>query len=210
LEEWWQRVGFHEGLMQRADLSELHYIAPIDNIASIARHGILSHDGAAGLPHSSVSMQDMQDRRAKVVIPGGRRLHEYANLYICARNPMLYKRLAYRDSLCVLSVNTSILDAPGVVVTSANAASEYVRFAPAPEGLRMVDRDLVFAEYWTDSDQIQYFRRKAFKCAEVLVPDRIDPRYIVLAYVASQAAKERAEAAKTGVDVQMNPHMFFL
>lgn len=79
--------------MNRKDLRALHYITPIENVPSILRHGILSHVRAARLTHRSVAMREMQDRRSKVVVPGaGRRLHEYANLYLCARKPMLFKR----------------------------------------------------------------------------------------------------------------------
>ena len=77
--------------MNREDLSELHYISPIANLVSIMQRGILSNRRAAKLQHQSVAKQEVQDLRAKVRVPGGRALHEYANLYICARNPMLYK-----------------------------------------------------------------------------------------------------------------------
>jgi hypothetical protein len=48
-------------------------------------------------------MPEIQRRRAGRVVPGGRSLHEYVNLYICARNPMLYLRRAMHAKLCVLS-----------------------------------------------------------------------------------------------------------
>lgn len=109
--------------MDRDDLKELHYIKPIDNVPSILMHGILSHKRAARLTHSSVAMQAIQDLRATKVVPGGRKLHEYDNLYICARNPMLYKRLEMRDQICVLVVGPDVLDLDGSVVTDQNAAS---------------------------------------------------------------------------------------
>src|SRR5437763_55478 len=46
----------------------------------------------------------------------------------------------------------------------------------------IVNRDLTFADFWADPDRIQYFRKKSAKCAEVLVPDRIDPQYFRCAY----------------------------
>ena len=55
-------------------------------------------------------------------------LHEYANLYLCARNPMLYKRRESHGTLCVLRVSTDVLDLPGVVLTGGNAASDYTAF----------------------------------------------------------------------------------
>ncbi len=194
--------------MNREDLDELHYLTPIENIPSILAKGILSHVRAARLPHRSVAMQEMQDRRSKVVVPGtGRRLHEYANLYICARNPMLYKRR--HEEVCVLAISPAVLDLEGVIVTDQNAAGDYVRFRPAPGWLWYVDRERTFAEYWTDDDAIEYWRKKAAKCAEVLVPDRVEPRYIQHAYVASVEMKTRIDTMGTRLDVHVDGHLFF-
>src|SRR5262245_44226385 len=195
--------------MERNELQELHYITPIDNVPSIFQHGILSNVRAARLTHASVAMAEIQDRRSRVVVPGGRKLHEYVNLYICGRNPMLYKRRDQRDRLCVLAVAHEVLDLPGVVITDGNASGDYVRFAPAPAGLEIVNRALTFAEYWTDPDPIQYFRKKSAKCAEVLVPDRVDPRYLVTAYAASEDAKQLLRGAISGLAVRVNRHLFF-
>jgi hypothetical protein len=192
----------------REELTELHFITPIRNVPSIIEHGILSNVRAARLPHQSVAMQEVQDLRSKVVVPGaGRRLHEYANLYICGRNPMLYKRR--HEEICVLGVSADVLDLPGVIITDQNAAGSYVSFRPAPHGLRHVSRDLTFAEDWRDQDRIQYWRKKAAKCAEVLVPDRVDPGYLLHAHVASEEMKARVDALDTGIQVRVERYLFF-
>ena len=196
--------------MERNELQELHYITPICNIPSILQHGILSHARASRRPHESVAMEVIQDRRAGVRVPGGRLLHEYVNLYICARNPMLYKQQTQHVTICVLSVSPDVLDLPQVIVTDSNASSEYVRFAAAPEGLRIVDRDQTFAEYWTDQDPIQQWRKKAAKCAEVLVPDRVDPRFVIGVYVSCEQAKRQVEAFGLGLPVNIQQHLFFM
>ncbi|MCS6804590.1 MAG: DUF4433 domain-containing protein [Blastocatellia bacterium] len=195
--------------MTRQELSELHYIAHMNNVPSILRLGILSNKMCSKVAHTSVAMQEVQDRRAKVAVPGGRRLHEYVNLYICARNPMLYKLRGQHLDLCVLRVSTDVLDLPGTVVTDANASSNYVRFAAAPAGLSIVDRDLTFADDWRDQDPIQYFRKKSAKCAEVLVPDRVGPRFILGAYVSCPEAMNRMNGLNTGINLILNANMFF-
>ena len=65
---------------------------PLENIPSVIKVGILSHAKAAKLSHHSVALQRVQDLRDKVKVPGGLMLHQYANLYFHARNPMMYKR----------------------------------------------------------------------------------------------------------------------
>lgn len=140
----------------------------------------------------------------------GRPLHEYANLYICARNPMIYKRQNQHESLCVLRVSTDVLDLAGVIISDQNAASDYTRFAPGPRGLRIVDRDLVFAESWAHPhDQIAHWRHKSIKCAEVLVPDVVDPKYIDGAYVPGAKGKKALQAAAPALLITTNRHMFF-
>jgi len=62
--------------MHRGDLAELHYIAPIANLDSIRAQGILSHRRASSIEHDSVALQAVQDKRATVVVPRGRPLHE--------------------------------------------------------------------------------------------------------------------------------------
>ena len=196
--------------MKRSELQELHYITPIVNVPSIMERGILSHKRAAKIVHESVAMPEIQDRRAKVVVPRGRPLHEYANLYVCARNVMMYKRKGHHREVCVLKVNTDVLDVPEVVVTDANASGDYVRFAAAPRGLAIVDRELTFAEYWTDPNPILYYQKKAAKCAEVLVPDWVDPRFIAGAYVSCEGSLARMRELDVDLHVTVDSHLFFL
>jgi len=195
--------------MERSELTELHYITPIANVPSILKIGILSHNRAKQVHHQSVAMNEIQDRRVRVTVPGGKNLHEYVNLYICARNPMMYKRRAQYKELCILKISPDVLDIPGVVITDGNASGDYVRFAAAPKGISIVNRDLTFADNWQDNDPIQYFRKKAAKCAEVLVPDKVEPDYITGGYVACQEARTTFQAQCTGISVIINNHLFF-
>jgi len=199
--------------LKRQELEELHYIAPIANVPSVCNHGILSHNRAKRVPHETVAMQVIQDRRAKVIVPGGRPLHDYANLYFHARNPMMYKRSAEHEDLCVIRVATDVLDIPGVVVSDRNASSGYARFWPAPAGLAMLDHDMVFAQSWTHSDTFEYWRRKSAKCCEVLVPDRVHASYLLGAYVSCAASygalAELLASAQSSLEVTVNAHLFF-
>ncbi len=200
--------------MKREELTELHYITPIDNMPSICVRGILSHNRAEKVGHKSVAMPEIQERRSKrVVIPGGRPLHDYVNLYFDARNPMMFKRKGEHDYLCVLSISIDALDLPGVVVTDGNASSDYTRFVQAPSGLGIINAELVFAEYWTSSDPIEQWRRKSAKCSEVLVPDRVPASYILRVYVSGVAGRDRMTATLASVpetkEIIQNGHLFF-
>jgi hypothetical protein len=188
---------------------ELHCIMPMANIGSVLTHGILSYEHAAKLPHQSVAMQPVQDRRDQTQIPGGLKLHQYANLYFHARNPMLYKRLSEADTLCVLRVSTKVLALPGAVICDQNAASSYVRFL-APSQWKLLHFDDIFALDWRHpDDQVAGWKHKARKCAEVLIPNRVEPNFLTGVYVADQAASERLADFGCTLPITNNPVLFF-
>lgn len=180
--------------MERHQLTELHFITLIENLPSILERGIISHVLAEGVPHASVAASEIQDIRADKIVPGGRALHEYANLYFHARNPMMAKRRERHAELCVVRVSTDVLDLPGVVITSQNASSTYAAFRPSPDGLGILDYELVFARDWRDPNQIAYWRKKSIKCAEVLVPDRVPPEYITGVYCSGLIGHDAVQA----------------
>ncbi len=195
--------------MKRSDLHELHYITHIGNLSSIVQRGLLSKRRAKPFGPKSVAMEEVQEIRENKAVPGARPLHEYVNLYFCARNPMLYKRKDQHETLCVLRVNPAVLNLPGVIIADGNAASDYTGFWPSPDGLEYVDEAIVFAEYWTDSNEIDAWKKKRIKCAEVLVPDRVDPKFILGAYVSCEQAKRDVEAMNLSLHVKVDPHLFF-
>lgn len=191
------------------ELRELHYITPIENLTSILERGILSHRRVERIPHESIAHDAVQQRRSTVKVPQGRPLHDYVNLYFHARNPMMYVRKEQHEKLCVLSVEREIVTEDGVVITDRNASSHYVRFDSGREGLKVVDRTRVFAKYWTHNDPIEQWRRKSIKCAEVLVPDRVAPRFIRGVYVSCEAAETRVHDCAPQLTTKVSPTLFF-
>jgi hypothetical protein len=195
--------------MDRDKLRELHCIMPIENLPSVMSVAILSHRRAQAVAHESVADPEIQDRRARVRVPGGRPLHEYANLYFHARNPMMYRRQERHAELAVLSIDTSVLDLRDVVVTDRNAAADFVRFAPAPEGLSIVDEALTFAEFWAHDHYFEKIRRRQATPAEILVPDRVTAQFIKGAYVSCSAGRDALAALDTGCQIRQRPRLFF-
>jgi ssDNA thymidine ADP-ribosyltransferase, DarT len=201
--------------MNRGDINELHNIQHIINIPSILSRGILSHNLASKQKAKGKDISDIepQGRRSKVVVPGGRRLHDYANLYINGRNKMMYKvTCKYRHAeICVLCIDTSVLDLMGVVIADCNASSDYVRFYPSPEGLSHIDSDLVFARSWKHPEDIRKeWRHGSIICAEVLVPDKIDSGLIWRIYVSCSESMETVQNLVPNIPVEVNRDMFFL
>ena len=179
------------------------------NVVSVLAHGLLSYERAAKLLHHSVALQPVQDLRDKKHVPSGLKLHQYANLYFHARNPMLHKRLSEVNALCVLRVSTQVLELHGAVITDQNAASDYVRFY-GPAQWKLLDWDDIFAKDWRHpGDKVAYWRHKSRKCAEALIPHGVEPRFLTGAYVVDVAAKARLAAVGCTLPIIVDPVLFF-
>lgn len=192
------------------DVPELHLILPTENLASVLERGILTHNQAQDVSHSSVALEEVQDRRREKEVPGGWALHDYANLYFHARNPMLYRRKEDHAGLCILSIRREALKIPGVVIADCNASSDYVRFGAFPDGLAGLDKDRLYARDWRHPDRIEHLRHKSEKCAEVLVPGGLPPRYIRAAYVSCPATEANLSALFPSLRLKISPDLFFL
>jgi ssDNA thymidine ADP-ribosyltransferase, DarT len=198
--------------MERSRIQGLHYITDMANVASMLGQGILSHRlaGRVARGHVSVAAAEVQARRASKRVWVGRSsrpLHDYANLYVHARNAMLFILLRSRQGdLTVLTIDPKVLDLDGVVVADRNAASFASLFLPAAEGIAALDETAVFAERWTSS-----YEAKQLRMAEVLVPDRVPPSLIKGAYVPDHAAAERLRSHLGGrsLAIRVDPWLFF-
>jgi hypothetical protein len=191
------------------DFKELYFITDITNVVSIMREGILSHNKASSIHHHSIAEQEVQERRRNKKIPGtNRSLHDYANLYFDAHNPMLSARRDMNDKICVLRIKKDVLSLDDVIVTDQNASRD-CWFKPVHEGLPLLKREEVFAEFWINRDDpMVEYRLKGIKCAEILVPSCVQPSYIFAAYVANDTALINFKQVST-LPVQIKGILFF-
>jgi ssDNA thymidine ADP-ribosyltransferase, DarT len=196
--------------MLRSDLKGLYNGFHRDNLGSYIQRGVLSFDRAEHVPHRSVADPAVQGtREGKVVPPGGRRLHSYANLYVNPRNIVVYRFIrdtvdagGSEDDICVMRLSLNVLDLPDVVVTDRNAASWPQWMTPAA-GIAVLDEDVIFQKYWNDKDHAMRM------CAEVLVPDVVPPNFIEEVFVPSTAARATAVPLCGQVPVTVKPWWFF-
>ena len=199
--------------MERADLTELHYICHVDNVPSILANGILSHRRAQRHQPTPIANEDVQALRAGKTVPRGQPLHDYVNLYLNARNPMLYRVTdggQNVDDLCVLSVSPQVLDLDDVVLADGNAASGATAFRPAPQGLSAIKQKRVFAQYWTHrSDPVAEAEHKRVMCAEILVPSSVEAAMITGVYVASDEIAASIPSNVANVRAITKEYLFF-
>lgn len=196
--------------MNRSDVKELYFITYIENVPSILNRGILSHNIISrNINFRDISESGVQERRTKKKIPGtNKSLHDYANLYFDAHNPMLSKRRSENDKICVLIINNMVLDIDGVIITDQNAARE-CWFKTVVEGLQLLNKEEIYTTFWTDnSDPIKEYKQKGIKCAEVLVPDCVHSDYIIGAYVANSVAFDNL-CNLSDINVIIKSELFF-
>lgn len=200
--------------MKREEIKELHYITHIDNVPTILQQGILSHQAGQRVPHKSVADEEVQSRRAARAIPGGLRLHQYANLYFNARNAMMY-RITGRmgipcEELTVLRIADTVLDLPGVVITEINAAADVSPlWHTVREYLPMLDVATIYAHSWNHADLLEKQHHKQRMMAEALVPNRVPPGYIAGAYVVSEDVARILSQAAPILRSMALPYIFF-
>ena len=196
--------------MNKTDVKELHFITHIVNLPSISRLGIISRNKAIrdDIQFEDVSEPGVQDRRIGKKIPGTtKEVHDYANFYFDAHNPMLSARRLRNNEICVLRINPDILNLKGVIVTDRNAARG-CWFKSVAEGLPLLDKDKIYATFWLHEDYLEQERHKGIKCAEILVPECVESGYIVGAYVANRIALD-AFTNVSSLAVEIKSDFFF-
>jgi hypothetical protein len=201
------------GIMDRDEVREFHFITPICNLGSILERGILSHNRADGIPHRSVASESVQRWRRPKRVPGGMRLHDYANLYFHARNAMMSYLLYAKDQghkdLVVLRVSPQILDLPNTVVTDGNSAVSGTRFYPSPEGLANLDAKLIFARRWVDEKGWSDQAAKRKRMAEILVPHLVPSKYIRSCYVDTSEKRRECMGYEALPSVVVSREVYF-
>lgn len=175
--------------MKKPDIPELHYITSTRNVRSILDLGILCRGRARELVPSFVDLSDpgRQTRRVRRSTPDGRSMLAYVNLFLNARNLMLRRLIKTHgiDVLCVVRVDSSVLDTPGVFVCSQTPTRGDSEIRTLEDGLKPISADDMFGTPRLPNGTL------AFKnhMPEILVPDKVSPCYIRGAYVGSLRAQ---------------------
>lgn len=190
----------------------LYYITHIDNLPSILKQGILSHQlvQKLGITYTQIYDNAIVSNRKMKTAPDGKNLWEFANVYFQARNPMLFRVLHEKDAkdIVVISIRPQILSNPSAFIALGNAASVATEILPSAEGRNRLSEiwDIINSEWWNAADGS---KRKIM--AECLVPDSIAPENIHTIFVASHKIVEKVKKFPLPalVTVVPEPKMFF-
>jgi hypothetical protein len=199
--------------MRISDIKELYNVTPIKNIPSIMEHGIVCYNTAKKMLHASIAMDEVQERRDKIKIHQGnavRMLHDYTNLYFDAHNPMLCKLNNQNNVICILCINPKILLIENVIISDRNAACNITKFYDVVTAMKELDFEKIFADFWVNYDnEYDKLNHKAIKCAEILVPGKIEYENIFKAIVCNKIAQDNLLKMNFTLPIEINQNIFF-
>lgn len=202
-------------MAKRQGIQNLYYIAPMENLPSILREGILSHAEVQrrGIQYIPIYDASIVESRQRIITPDGRSLWDFANLYFQPRNAMLYRVVSERKArgIVVLALKREVLDIASFI-SIGNAASPLSVILPKEEGLKQLRekeiQEVLQREWWAQEDG-----SKRLMMSECLVPERIPPDYIHTIYVADHEAADQVRVIlgplAERIPVVPEPPMFF-
>jgi len=196
---------------QHDRVRELYYITHIDNVPSILRNGIFSHENieAKGIKYTPIYDEEIVSRRKEIRAPNGKSLWSFANLYFNARNPMLYRVICEKppNDVAVIGIAPKILNRLDIYVTTGNAVHSQSKILQGSQKVISEVLKDTSVDWWNEADGT---KRKIM--AECLIPDVVPPDYITSIYVSSYEARNRAERSLSGshgLSIIYEPRMFF-
>jgi len=83
--------------IQKHNIQYLYHMTDLNNLASVLKHGLLSHNEAhkRGLVSRDISNEEVNHRRGRKLI-NGILLHDYVNFYFQPKNPVLVQQCLMR------------------------------------------------------------------------------------------------------------------
>lgn len=178
----------------------LFHLTDIHNLQSILENGLLSHSIVHNLKVSQIDISNKSVNNRRTLI------HNKVPLYFNPLNPM-NSVLRNNNNLIILELDKRILLLNGICFTDGNAASDDTHFYTSITDLKKLDWECINGKYWTD-----YFDGKRKRCAEVLVPHKIDPNMIISIHCKSKSIFEKVNkltAQNRAIDIYLNKNLFF-
>lgn len=199
-----ERIRDLNTILSQYCLLSLWHITHKANLWSVCRYGILNHGDAH---KRRPALQDISDPavqrwRTKKDPIYHRAIHDYAPLYLNARNPMLYKRKARNSELCLVEVCPTILLTHKYLLTDGNAASATTSFYQDYRDLYQLPWDVLHGGSWRNK-----LDGKRKMCAEALIFPRVWPVYIKAVHVYDSGGYNPPVAGS--FPIHHSPNLFF-
>jgi len=186
----------------RYHINYFYHMTHIDNVASILKHGLLSHTNS--FVKQDISNHSVNSRRARREPIYYRSIHSYVPFYFNPKNAMLYARRDMQEDIVILVFDKSIFFEDGAIFTDGNASADATRFFKNPNDLDKLNWDCIFySEYWND-----FVDGKRQRMAELLVPNRVSSSKIAK-IICSNSGTKRVLERLTNIRIEVNPYQYF-
>ena len=195
--------------LRKNKVNSLWHLTHRDNIKNILIKGIMNHQAAQDFDYVDISNQGVQDRRIKKEPIHGRKIHEYAPLFINPKNAMLYSIKKERNELCLVEVSLDVLECE-YIFTDGNAARIETSFYGDTVDRILFEQipwDTVFSESWTQN----YERNETIMShmqSEFLIYPSIKPKYIKKIHCYSKDSVTFLKDAKIAKPILLNSPAF--
>jgi hypothetical protein len=203
-------------LLTKIPFGGLFYITHLDNVASILKLGILSHNLAhsSGFVSTDISNQQVNTRRNRIDPNLGGNIHDYTPLYFNHKNPMLYTlcKNTDRNKLILLKVNPHILLAENVSFSDGNASVRSTKFYNNIEEFNNINWTLINSGSWNHYEFNIKREQSRIMCSEVLAKKKIPSYYINEIFVYSEKTLEQILPMfpnHLGIKTSINRSLYF-
>ena len=168
-------------MIEKNTLYSLDHMTHINNLNSILKYGLLSHNN----PYKQVDISNFEVNSRREVREGvyGRKIHDYVPFYFNPRNAMMYRN---KDlPVIILAFNSELIYQNNVLFTDKNAATYGVRFYNNKNDFNKIQWDIVQSNSWYNKDIIV----KQTMMAEVLVYNQVPISHLEYIYVKNEYTK---------------------
>ena len=189
---------------EKKGVKSFWYIASIQNLESISKKGILSHNEVRdlGINHFDISDHGVQRRRN--IEHTGMDLQNMVPLYINPKNAMLFVLREQNNNLCLLEIDPWVLATCPLNFSDGNAANAATKFYQEIEDLDKLSWDILFSERWNE-----FTGGKRKRMAEVLIDRSIHAKYILGYHFYSATEAKRFKEQNNHCSVYVSIDKFF-
>lgn len=157
-------------LFENYGLTSIDHITHVDNLPSILKNGLYSHNNS--FVKKDISNNDVNSRRHYKEPIYNHNVHDYVPFYFNPRNAMMYN--VRHENVVVLQFSTKLMYQENVIFTNQNAATNNVTFINDINDLKHLNWKSIRAKSW--NDQPSYVKQQMM--AEVLIYNYVPITYL--------------------------------
>lgn len=197
-------------IMDKLRIATIDHMTHINNIDSIFKYGLLSHNN----PHKTIdiSNQEVNQRRNRNEPIYNRNVHDYVPLYFNPRNAMLYRNQKnFGDEVVILAFNRDTILLENSLFTNGNAASDHTLYSNDIAELEHKGWNwpMIWSRSWNDNTNADEIKWSMM--AEVLVYQKLEMSQLQEIYCSSQRVESYIKNRYNLQDIKVavNTDVFF-